>query len=202
MKPVGVLALQGGVAEHITMLESLDIPVLPIRKAGQISLLSALIIPGGESTTLTSLLKRWGIAQEIQKASLNGLPVFGTCAGAVLLSDTVEEKEHSIDQTSLGLVPVRAVRNYFGRQAASFEKSLAIDGLTVPFNGVFIRAPLLLPLSDDVIVLSKLDEGAVFLRWKNYWLASFHPELTSDTRIHKLFLEQAGFLPIGIGPHS
>ncbi len=194
MKPVGVLALQGGVAEHMTMLETLGIPVLPIRKQGEVSLVSGLIIPGGESTVLMSLLDRWNITPDIRKAGQQGLPIFGTCAGAVLLADTVEEKEHLVEQNSLALVPVRAVRNYFGRQAASFEKSLTIVNMRTPFNGVFIRAPLLVPLSRDVVVLSEIDDGVIFLRWRNFWLASFHPELTSDMRVHKLFLEQSGII--------
>lgn len=192
MAAVGVLALQGGVSEHRCMLSSLGHRVVDIREPGGLSGISALVIPGGESTAMLLLLKRWQLFEPLARAIRMGLPVLGTCAGAVLLSREVTEREHAIDQESLGAADVRAERNSFGRQVASFSQDLGIAGLESPFPGVFIRAPLLRPLSRDAVVLSSVNEGAVFIRQGNVWLSSFHPELTKDDRVHRMFLEESG----------
>lgn len=194
MPSVGVLALQGGVAEHISILLELGCEVREIRTPGELEYISALIIPGGESTTLISLMNRWELIRPLREMGRDGFPIFGTCAGAVLLSKEIVEKEHESDQNSLQLADVRAVRNFFGRQKNSFLEAIKVVGLTEPYTGVFIRAPLLLPLSGDVEVLSSVEDGPVLLRQDNLWLASFHPELTTDSRIHRLFLESHGIL--------
>ncbi len=194
MPAVGVLALQGGVAEHISILMQLGCDVKEIRTPDELESLSALILPGGESTTLISLMNRWKLTSPLRTMGEDGFPIFGTCAGAVLLSKEIDEKEHEITQNSLGLADVKAVRNYFGRQTCSFLESIDVTGLPEPFPGVFIRAPLLLPLADDVEVLSSVEDGPVLLRQNNLWLSSFHPELTPDCRIHRLFLENQGIL--------
>ena len=194
MPAVGVLALQGGVAEHISILMQLGCDVKEIRTPDELESLSALILPGGESTTLISLMNRWELTCPLKAMGEAGFPIFGTCAGAVLLSKEIDEKEHEITQNSLGLADVKAVRNYFGRQTCSFLESIDVTGLSEPFTGVFIRAPLLLPLADDVEVLSSVEDGPVLLRQSNLWLSSFHPELTPDSRIHRLFLESQGIL--------
>jgi len=192
VKPtIGVLALQGGVSEHVAMLKSLNCSTKLVRTPETLSGINALIIPGGESTALIKLLTRWDLIKPIKELAAAGIPIWGTCAGSILLSTQISEKEHIIDQPSLGLAPVRAERNSFGRQVASFQENLKISGLEEPFPGVFIRAPLLLPLSEEVEVLASVEEGAVFLRYKNIWLSSFHPELTEDTRVHKFFVRQA-----------
>jgi len=191
---VGVLALQGGVAEHISILTELGCDVNEIRTPDELESISAIILPGGESTTLISLMNRWELTLPLKSMGEAGFPIFGTCAGAVLLSKEIDEKEHEVSQNSLGLADVRAVRNYFGRQTSSFLESINVDGLSEPFTGVFIRAPLLLPLSDNVEVLSSVEDGPVLLRQNNLWLSSFHPELTPDCRIHRLFLESLGIL--------
>jgi 5'-phosphate synthase pdxT subunit len=193
VKPViGVLALQGGVREHVDMLVSIGGDAREVRLPGHLCGIEALIIPGGESTALIKLLRRWELVTPIREMVLKGLPVWGTCAGSILLAGDVTEKDHDIMQDSLNLAPVRAVRNSFGRQVASFQEDLRVQGLTETYPGVFIRAPLLIPLSPEVKVLSSVDEGAVFLRYRNVWLSSFHPELTDDTRIHSLFLMGSG----------
>ena len=194
MPAVGVLALQGGVAEHISILLQLGCDAIEIRTPDRLESISALILPGGESTTLISLMNRWELISPLKAMGEDGFPIFGTCAGAVLLSKEIAEKEHKITQNSLGLADVRAVRNYFGRQTRSFLESINVPGLAEPFPGVFIRAPLLLPLSDEVSVLSQVKDGPVLLRQGNLWLSSFHPELTDDSRIHRLFLESHGIL--------
>ncbi len=168
--------------------------VKEIRTPDELESISALILPGGESTTLISLLNRWELTSPLRSMGEDGFPIFGTCAGAVLLSKEIDEKEHEISQNCLGLADVKAVRNYFGRQTSSFLESIIVTGLAEPFPGVFIRAPLLLPLSDDVEVLSSVEDGPVLLRQNNLWLSSFHPELTPDSRIHRLFLESQGIL--------
>lgn len=194
MPSVGVLALQGGVREHAFMLEDSGCRVVEVRAPADLENISALFLPGGESTTLISLMNRWGLTREIREMGKKGLPVFGTCAGAILLSRVILEKEHDVSQDSLGLADVKAVRNYFGRQASSFIRPVRIRGLSGLFQGVFIRAPLLQPLSKSVVVLSEIEDGPVLLRQDNLWMSSFHPELTEDSRVHRLFLRAHGLL--------
>jgi 5'-phosphate synthase pdxT subunit len=191
----GVLALQGGVEEHVSVLRGMDVSVVEVRLPAHLDGLDCLFLPGGESTTLMSLLDRWGLAGPIGTMAASGLPVMGTCAGAVLMAAKVSEREHEIRQASLGLVDVEAVRNRFGRQARSFQEDLSVTGLDSPFPGVFIRAPLLHPLSGGVEVLASLAEGPVMVRQGSLWLASFHPELTGDDRIHRLFMRETGVAP-------
>lgn len=176
------------------MLETLGCGVREVRTPGDLENISALFLPGGESTTLISLMNRWGLTRELRKMGEKGLPVFGTCAGAILLSRVILEKEHDVSQDSLGLADVRAVRNYFGRQTSSFIQPIRIRGLSKPFKGVFIRAPLLQPLSKSVEVLGRIEDGPVLLKQDNLWMSSFHPELTDDVRVHRLFLQAHGIL--------
>ena len=193
MKPlIGVLALQGGVSEHIGMLGRSGCRTIEVRLPEELSGIDGLIIPGGESTALIKLVERWDLASPIRDAAEAGIPVWGTCAGSILISREVSEREHAIQQKTLSLAPVKAVRNSFGRQVASFQEDLDIRGIDSPFPGVFIRAPLLVPLDNDVEVLCSVAEGDVFLRYGNVWLSSFHPELTDDTRVHRLFLRESG----------
>ena len=194
MQSVGVLALQGGVPEHSAILRNLNFNAVEIRTPDALDSISALILPGGESTTLLFLMNRWGLTEPIQRMGENGFPIFGTCAGAVLLSSSIIEMEHEIKQESLRLADVKAIRNYFGRQTRSFIEYLSIRGLENTFRGVFIRAPLLQPLSTEIDVLCSVDDGPVLVRQNNLWLSSFHPELTSDDRLHRLFLEESGLL--------
>ncbi len=194
MPAVGVLALQGGVAEHVSILRKLNCEVREIRTPGELESVSALFIPGGESTALILLMNRWKLTDPVIEMGRNGFPILGTCAGAILLSKEISEKEHFVEQESLHLADVRAVRNFFGRQTSSFVESIEVEGLNKPFKGIFIRAPLLLPLSDNVDILSQVEEGPVLLRQGNLWLSSFHPELTEDSRVHRLFLESHGIL--------
>jgi 5'-phosphate synthase pdxT subunit len=196
-----VLALQGGVAEHVSVLKTLGCRVREVRIPADLGAISAIFLPGGESTTLISLMNRWKLTSVLREMGMDGFPIFGTCAGAILLSREILEKEHDISQQSLGIADVKAVRNYFGRQRSSFVQELDVRGLSTPFRGVFIRAPLLEPLSPSVEVLSRVDDGAVLLRQENLWLSSFHPELTSDSRIHRLFLENTGVLTGGNDAH-
>lgn len=192
MAVIGVAALQGGVSEHGAALASLGHRAVFIREPGVLSGLDAVILPGGESTALVLLMKRWGLFSPLREAILKGLPVLGTCAGAVLLARDVTEREHRVNQDSLAVADVRAERNSFGRQVASFREDLFISGLDGPFPGIFIRAPLLHPLGPGPAVLSSVKEGAVLIRQGNVWLSSFHPELTGDARVHRMFLKESG----------
>jgi len=196
MKPLaGVLALQGGVSEHLAMLRSLECETREIRLPEHLKDIQTLIIPGGESTALIRLMRRWDLVDPLRDLAARGVPVWGTCAGSVLLSSRITEREHTVQQDTLGLAPVQAERNSFGRQVASFQEDLFILGLAGPFPGVFIRAPLLTPLDPEVQILCNVKEGAVFLRYRNIWLSSFHPELTDNTDVHRLFLKESGLGP-------
>jgi 5'-phosphate synthase pdxT subunit len=171
---VGVLAVQGNFREHAAMLRELGADVIEVRKPEQLEDVDGLVIPGGESTAIGRLVRLYGIEEALRR--FDG-PVFGTCAGMILL-----DREH------LGLVDVEVERNAYGRQVASFEADLDLDGAR-PLRGVFIRAPRIEAAGTDVEVLAELDGAPVLIRQGRYLLATFHPELTDDTRVHELFLE-------------
>jgi pyridoxal 5'-phosphate synthase pdxT subunit len=171
---IGVLALQGNFREHATMLRELGAEVVEVRKPEQLDDVDGLVIPGGESTAIGRLVRLYGIEEALRRFDR---PVFGTCAGMILL-----DREH------LGLVDVEVARNAYGRQVASFEADLDLDGER-PLRGVFIRAPRVSARGPDVEVLAELDGAPVLIRQGGYLLATFHPELTDDTRVHELFLE-------------
>jgi len=191
VKRVGVLALQGDVGEHVSMLESLDCEVVKVRTLEQLDSVEGLVLPGGESTTIAHLLSTSGLKDALGAKLKEGLPVFGTCAGLILLgSDVLDGRS---DQWSYAALAVSVRRNGYGRQIASFESPLEVKNVgTVP--GVFIRAPKIEKCDDDVEVLATLDHGdgagehPVFVRQRHVWGASFHPELTGDVRLHQLFL--------------
>lgn len=189
---VGVLALQGGVEEHMASLRRLGVTPIPVRRPEDLEQSGSIILPGGESTTLIRLMRRWDLADPVRRMARAGASIWGTCAGAVLLCKKVTEQEHDLRLECLNIADVHAVRNRFGRQRYSFREDLAVKGLDGAFSGIFIRAPLFEPLDEDVEVLSRVEEGAVFLRQANVWLSSFHPELSGDDRIHELFLRESG----------
>ena len=175
---VGVLALQGNFREHAAMLRRLGAEVVEVRKPNELAGLDGLVIPGGESTTFTRLMGLYGLDEAIR--CFEG-PVFGTCAGMIVL-----------DRDHLGLVDVSVRRNAFGRQVASFETDLDLPG--GPLRAVFIRAPWIEEVGPDVEVLAEVDGHPVLARQGRFLVASFHPELTDDTRLHELFLEEASLV--------
>jgi pyridoxal 5'-phosphate synthase pdxT subunit len=190
VRRVGVLALQGDVGEHVATLHSLGADVVKVRTVEQLDSVEALVLPGGESTTIAHLLATSGLKDELGARLKDEMPIFGTCAGLILLSDEVLDGR--ADQWSYGALAVGVRRNGYGRQIASFESSLDVKGLgEVP--GVFIRAPKIERWNDDVEVLASLDHGdgghPVLVRQGHVWGASFHPELTGDNRLHGLFLD-------------
>jgi 5'-phosphate synthase pdxT subunit len=172
---IGVLAVQGNVREHVAALHRLGADALEVRKPDQLDGLDGLVIPGGESTTFVRLMRLYGLDEAVRR--FRG-PVLGTCAGMIVLG-----REH------LGLVDVAVARNAYGRQVASFEADLRLAGEDEPLRGVFIRAPRVEDAGPDVEVLAELDGEPVLLRQGRFLVASFHPELTDDTRVHELFLD-------------
>lgn len=183
---IGVLALQGGFDKHIESLKKLGVEAVKIRESEGLNSIDALVLPGGESTTMIRLLKNFGIIDNLRKKIIDGLPVFGTCAGMILLSRGITSHEQ---QETLNLMNFKVSRNDYGRQIASFDAELKVKGLgDHPMTAVFIRAPRIVDVSDSVEILSVYNESPVLVREKNMLAASFHPELTDDTRIHSLFL--------------
>jgi 5'-phosphate synthase pdxT subunit len=187
---VGVLALQGDVREHVTMLEGLDVDVVRVRHPEDLDDLDGLVLPGGESTTIAYLLTTSGIRPVLEEKIQSGFSVMGTCAGLILLS--TEILGGRTDQWSYGALDIAVRRNGYGRQIASFESPVAVLGVgTVP--GVFIRAPKIERWGSDVQVLAMLDHGdgehPVLVRHGNIWGCAFHPELTPDARVHQLFTD-------------
>lgn len=186
---VGVLALQGAFREHREVLDALGVEALEVRTPEQLGALDALILPGGESTTISKLLDTAGLRTLLSDLLADGLPVFGTCAGMILLAREVVDGRP--DQQSFGAIDVAVRRNAYGRQRDSFETALAVAGLTGgPFPGVFIRAPRIESVGDDVEVLACHDGHAVLAREGPVWVASFHPELSGDLRLHERFVSE------------
>ena len=185
---IGVLALQGSFPLHIASLERCGARTRRVRKPADLEGLSGLVIPGGESTTMENLALRCGLFEALGKAGRDGLPIFGTCAGAILLGKGTERPER------LELVDVEVHRNAYGRQVDSFSQDLFLAPFDSPFHGVFIRAPIIEapPGNSDCEILGKHDGNPVLLRSGQFLLATFHPELTSDLRVHKLFLQICG----------
>jgi len=186
---IGVLALQGDVSEHVLALEwaaSGKAQVVEVRKPGQIEECQALVLPGGESTTICRQLENSGLTEELKAAALSGKPILATCAGLVLISQEVEGDSRV---RPLGLMDIKISRNAFGPQRESFEADLQIKGLDRPYRAIFIRAPAICEVGREVEVLARVGEAIVAARQKNLLALAFHPELTEDTRIHQIFLK-------------
>jgi len=184
---IGVLASQGAFAEHIAVLRRLGVGVVPVRLPQELVGLDGLIIPGGESTSISRLMLDYNLMSEIKNLAKNGLPIFGTCAGMILLAEKVSDSYSE----PLGLMAITVKRNAFGRQRESFETELLIPVLgEKPFPGVFIRAPLIEQANSEVEMLAKLADGTSVAARQGKLLASaFHPELTNDLRFHQYFLD-------------
>ncbi|WP_407571361.1 pyridoxal 5'-phosphate synthase glutaminase subunit PdxT [Deinococcus altitudinis] len=186
---VGVLALQGAFREHRRMLERLGVSVREVRLPADLAGLSGLVIPGGESTTMGKLMLDYGLRDPIRDFHAAGGAIFGTCAGAILLSRTVLGAPPQFgSQPSLDLMDITVQRNAFGRQVDSFQTDLEVSGLDAPFPAMFIRAPVIGAVGEGVDVLARQGEQVVLARQGTLLASSFHPELTRDARIHELFL--------------
>jgi 5'-phosphate synthase pdxT subunit len=184
---IGILAVQGDFAEHKLMLTNLDIDAVEIRLPGQLEDIDGLIIPGGESTTIAQLLDIFDIKNSIITKAKSGMPIWGTCAGMIMLANSLTDKR----PTPLKLMNTVVSRNAFGRQIDSFEENIEIKAIGHPkYRGIFIRAPMFIQIGESVEVLGKLnDDNPVLVREKNLLASSFHPELTPDTRIHEYFIK-------------
>jgi len=182
---IGILAMQGAFREHATALRKCGCDAVEIRKPSDLEAIDALIIPGGESTTIGKLLNDYGLTEPILAKARDGLPVFGTCAGAILLAKDVMDS----DQRRLGLMDIKVRRNAYGRQVDSFEVDVEVPVLgKEPFPAVFIRAPRIEDARPGVEVLARYREGIILVRQGNLLAATFHPELTEDLRLHRYFL--------------
>ena len=172
---IGVLAVQGNFREHVTLLRRLGVDVVEVRRPEQLAGLDGLVVPGGESTAIRRLMRVGGLEEPV--AAFPG-PLFGTCAGMILF-----------DRSHLGLIDLEVERNGYGRQVASFEADVELEGDSEPLRGIFIRAPRIADAGPDVEVLGRLEGEPVLVRQGRVLAASFHPELTGDTRVHERFLE-------------
>ena len=186
MTTIGVLAFQGDFNRHIQAFTHIGAQAKEVRSVSDLSGIDALVIPGGESTTIGMLMKTFGLLEPVRRAIIKGMPVLGTCAGLILLSKEVDEK----NQHRLGVLNIDVYRNAYGRQVDSFEADIRIPILGAdPFRGVFIRAPIISSVSEDVEILSRFENNPVLVRTGCIIAASFHPELTEDLRLHRYFLE-------------
>ena len=190
MPKIGVLAIQGDFREHGLMLDSIGQNWDEIRLPDQLNDLDGLIIPGGESTTIVQLIDTYNLRIPIQRLASNGLAIWGTCAGMIVVAKTLSDKK----PVPLGLMDIAVSRNAFGRQIDSFETTVSVTGIKgEPIHAVFIRAPQILNTGPNVDILSTLENGnPVTVRENNILATSFHPELTEDTRMHELFVSIAG----------
>ena len=177
---IGILAVQGNFREHAAVLRKLGAKPVEVRKPEQLADLDGLIIPGGESTAIGRLVRLYGLEEAIRSFER---PILGTCAGMILL-----------DRRHLGVLDLEVSRNAYGRQVASFEADLELAGDGEPLRGVFIRAPWIENVGPDVEVLAEVDGHPVLARQGRFLVAAFHPELTDDTRLHELFLEEVSLV--------
>ena len=190
---VGVLSIQGAVREHIGALDAAGARAVPVGSAAQLAEVDGLVIPGGESTTMSKLALRDGLMEPLREARRSGLPMFGSCAGMIMLADRVEDARP--DQETVGGIDMTVRRNAFGRQVDSFESEVRFSVLAEPVHAVFIRAPWIEEVGPDVEVLASVrpEEGApdriVAVRQGRLLATSFHPEVADDLRLHRLFLD-------------
>ncbi len=184
---IGILALQGDFREHRSALQALGSSVNLVRRPGELSGLDGLVIPGGESTAISKLLKKWNLFDPVRERAREGLPVFGTCAGLILLAREVPNGPPTLE-----LMDITVERNSYGRQIESFESRLEVtDGLTgEAFRGVFIRAPRVKRVGPAVKVLARYGDDPVLMKEGNFLAATFHPELTDDQGVHQFFLRK------------
>lgn len=188
MTTIGVLALQGDVREHMRMVREAGADAVPVKRADGLAPLNGLIVPGGESTAIGKLVRRFDLLEPLQSLVRSGFPVYGTCAGMILLADRIEDA--GVDQPSIGGMDITVRRNAFGRQRDSFEVDVDIPALgDEPFPAVFIRAPVMEDVGPHVDVLATVNgDRPVAARQGKLLVSSFHPELTDDSRLHRYFV--------------
>jgi len=185
---VGVLALQGDVREHIRSLSDCGVSAQPVRRPNEIEAIDALVIPGGESTTIAKLARSFGVFEVISERIRDGMPTYGSCAGMILIANSVLDAMEG--QETFGGMDVVVRRNAFGRQVDSFESDLHFEGITdTPLRAIFIRAPWVESVSEKVSILAAVDGHPVAIRQNHLLATSFHPELTGDNRVHRYFID-------------
>lgn len=184
---VGVLALQGDVREHLAALRDSGAEAIGVRRVAELESIDALVIPGGESTTMSNLLRVFELLDPLIERLRGGMPVYGSCAGMILLASEILDTRE--DAVALGAIDMTVRRNAFGRQVDSFEGDLEFEGLGDPVHAVFIRAPWVERVGDDVQVLASAHGHPVAVRQGNAMATAFHPEVTGDRRIHRMFVE-------------
>jgi 5'-phosphate synthase pdxT subunit len=187
-KVVGVLALQGAFSSHAKVLDSIGVATQEVRTPQDLSSVDALVMPGGESTTMSQLLESSELFEPIKKLIGEGLPVFGTCAGMILLASKIIDGRD--DQVSFGAINIEVQRNAYGRQIDSFEADINVESFDRPFHAVFIRAPRIVKADGSVEILAEFGDDIVLAKQKNVLVASFHPELSPDKRIHEMFVKE------------
>ncbi|WP_017471611.1 pyridoxal 5'-phosphate synthase glutaminase subunit PdxT [Amphibacillus jilinensis] len=185
MTKIGVLGLQGAVREHIKSIERSGAEAVVVKKVEQLAEIDGLILPGGESTTMRRLINQYGFLQPLQQFSNAGKPIFGTCAGLILLAKEIVGQQ----EPHLALMDIKVERNAFGRQRESFEATLAIEGVAPDFEAVFIRAPYIIKAEANVEVLAKYNGAIVAARQGTILCTAFHPELTEDDRLTRYFVK-------------
>ena len=183
---IGVLGLQGDVLEHARALEAAGATAVIVKRADELASIDGLVIPGGESTTIGKLLDRFGLLEPLTERAGAGLPLYGTCAGAILMARDVVGKEQAPHRLPVLDITVR--RNAYGRQVDSFETDLQVTGMETPFRAVFIRAPVIEEVTEGVEVLATIDDHPVLVRQGSFLASTFHPEMTGDNRVHELFI--------------
>ncbi len=185
MKTVGVLAIQGDFSKHIEAVRAAGVDAVEVRETKDLEGLDGLIIPGGESTTIGKLLDRYEMLEPMAEFAKEGKPVFGTCAGAILLAKSIVGS----DQVRIGLMDIEVKRNAYGRQIESFEADIPCPVIgEIPLRGIFIRAPVIAGVRDGVAILAEYEGRPVLVRQGNLLACTFHPELTGDLRVHRYFL--------------
>lgn len=187
---LGVLGLQGDVREHVSALEAAGATAVVVKQPQDVEAVDGLIVPGGESTTIGKLLDRFGLLTPITERARAGMPLYGTCAGLILMARDVVGDEDAPHR--LGVLDVAVRRNAYGRQVDSFESDLEIAGFDQPYRAVFIRAPVVEGVGEGVEVLAERHDAPVLVRQGHLLASSFHPEMTGDTRIHEMFVSMIG----------
>ncbi|MCM3716564.1 pyridoxal 5'-phosphate synthase glutaminase subunit PdxT [Halalkalibacter oceani] len=185
MVKIGVLALQGAVREHVNCLAAPETEIVVVKKVEQLADLDGLVLPGGESTTMRRLIDRYGFFEPLKQFAEANKPIFGTCAGLILMAEEIV----GYPEGHLAVMKMKVQRNAFGRQRESFETDLHVTGVGEDIRAVFIRAPLIVEVGTDVEVLSKYGDEIVAARQGNFLACSFHPELTDDHRFHQFFVK-------------
>lgn len=185
MIKIGVLALQGAVREHVNSLQTPGVEVVIVKKVEQLEELDGIVLPGGESTTMRRHIDNYGFFEPLKAFAKAGKPMFGTCAGLILMAKSLVGQNNG----HLEIIDMEVERNAFGRQRESFEAELMVDGIGDDIMALFIRAPLIKRVGEDVEIISKYNDEIVAVRQNQFLACSFHPELTTDTRFHQYFVD-------------